>query len=176
MDWPNQLVLPSGLITITPFSFCSVGQGTMVGTPASTAWPTANKAFLFPFRLSSPIIILNMFVMNGATAADNLDVGIYTEDFTLLVSSGSTAQAGTNAIQTLNITDTQLGAGVFYLAMAMDGTTGTVFRSATTGSRYLKCTGCCEKTTSFVLPATIAPGGMTTNGLIVFGATARSVV
>ena len=101
-----------------------------------------------------------MWVVNGATASGNLDVGIYTEDGTRLVSIGSTAQSGTTALQFFNITDTFLSPGNYYMACAMDGTTGTTRRHSPALERCIAA-GLIKGATSFPLPATITFATMT---------------
>jgi hypothetical protein len=55
---------------------------------------------------------------NGAAVAGNLDVAIYKPDGTRLVSAGSTAQSGTTTLQVVDVTDTFLMRGLYYMAMA----------------------------------------------------------
>lgn len=124
----------------------------------SAAWPVANKAIYIPFSLSERQTVTALFIANGATVSGNIDLGIYDEAGTRLVSSGSTAQAGTTALQVANITDTVLEAGLYYMACAMDGTTGTAQRwvSGVAGVEALRFLGVFEETSAFALPATAA--------------------
>ena len=126
-DWPNLYLGPGP--TITPWHPESIGAREGMN-PTSAVWPSANRAIFIPFRLWHPITARLLFVHNGAAVNGNLDVGLYDPDGNRLVSSGSTAQAGINVIQTLNIADTQLGPGWFYMAMAMDNIVGAVLRRA----------------------------------------------
>lgn len=119
----------------------------------SGAWPTANKAFYLPFVIPEPVIVTQLATWNGATASGNIDIGIYDSSGTRIVSAGSTAQSGTNTLQTFNITDTTLGRGAFYLGIAKNDTTGTIFRSATQTVLY-RVWGILEQTSAFALPAT----------------------
>lgn len=130
------------LVTIHPWSLESVGAGILssggvaLKDTTSAVWPAASGAFLVPFVLSVPFTVVKMFTYNGAVVNDNLDVGIYFNEggsSTLLrriVSKGSTAQAGTNQIQELDIVDTQLAPGMYYMVLAaVNNTTATFFRS-----------------------------------------------
>ena len=109
----------------------------------SAVWPSANLAIGYPFSVLNPSTALQMWCFNGATAAGNLDMGIYNDDGTKLVTKGSTAQAGTSDIQLLNITDTALAPGTRYWAvLGSDSATATFFRQ--TGSLnigQIKATG-----------------------------------
>lgn len=105
------------------FSFTLMGAG-------STAWPTANKAFFFPFRLTEWATAYQLLFWVGATSSGNLNVGIYDNEFNLIVSAGSTAMSATvNTVQELNIADTVLPPGDYYLAVAVDNITGTCFKA-----------------------------------------------
>lgn len=121
-------LVPSGQIAlgqqvmIHTLGAYSIGQesGRSVGSSsaASAAWPSANLAILVPFRLPAPLLVQRLFLLNGATASGNVDIGIYDVAGTRLLSTGSTAQSGTSAVQSVDVTDTPLAAGVFYLALA----------------------------------------------------------
>lgn len=119
---------------------------------ASAIWPVANMSIGYPFSVSQPCTALSMWIYNGATAAGNLDLGIYDDAGTLLVSKGSTAQSGTNVLQLLDITDLALVAGkTYYMFAAMDGITGTAFRFATTVAGQLSALGYVQIASNFPL-------------------------
>ncbi len=121
--------------------------------PASVAWPTANQAFFYPFVINEPFLAQQIGHMNGGTANGNMDVGIYDTQGNRLVSIGSTAQSGTSAEQLFNITDTLLDRGLYYLAIAMDGTTGTSVRASGPSGVGARSTGIWLMSTAFPLPA-----------------------
>lgn len=84
---------------------------------------TANRAYVTPFTLRRPVVVTKLGWINGGTAAGNVDVGIYDNNLDKIISTGSTAQSGTNAKQTVDITDTALSPGIYYIAIsASDGT------------------------------------------------------
>lgn len=120
---------------------------------ASTAWGTANLGIYIPVILDVPVRVYKMSVANGATAGGNTDVGIYDEKGTRLVSIGPTAQAGTSAIQTFDITDTFLMPGTYHLGLANTTTTGTYLCAAFSVVRG-RMSGCRQQTglTSGTLP------------------------
>ena len=143
--------------------------------PGSFAWPTANRAFFFPFSLARPMLCAQLFNYNGGTASGNLDIGIYAEDGTRLHSTGSTAQSGTNALQVINPTDKIIPAGQLFLALAMDGTTGTV--AGTNPSLHtLRQAGALIMDTAFPLPA-VATFAAWANAIFpIFGFTSKTVI
>lgn len=155
-DWPNALMPPAPVIT--PFALESLGialgaQNNGLVTAASAAYPSANLALFLPFLLGSPTTVTKLCVVNGGTASGNVDVGIYDAVGTRIASAGSTAQAGTNALQAFDITDVVLGAGLYYLAVAKDDTTGTILR-VNPVAEILRAFGCFQMASAFPLPAT----------------------
>lgn len=120
-------------IVISPCSPESLGSDLVVsaaGSFSSGAWPAANRAIYIPFQVQVPLTIVKIGIFNGTTASGNLDAGVVDEQQNRIVSMGSTAQSGTNAIQPLDITDTLIEPGGYYMTLAMDGTTGTVLKWA----------------------------------------------
>lgn len=85
---------------------------------------------LYPFRIATPFPVTRFWWVNGGTVNGNVDMGIYTEDGqTLLVSTGSTAQSGTNVIQTVTVSYT-LPPGRYYMAFATSSATATFARQS----------------------------------------------
>lgn len=84
----------------------------------------------YPFRLYEPAIAVKMSYLVGATASGNVDLGIYSSQGNLLVSSGLTAQGSINTLQELDITDTLLQPGVYFMAIKCDSASGTAFRNS----------------------------------------------
>lgn len=122
-------------------------------TNSSGVWPAANRAIYVAVQLAFPVTVYQVGWWNGTAVSGNVDVGIYDETGARLVSTGSTAQAGTSTIQTVDIADTALVAGTYFLAMAMDNTTGQVMRvSAQTLIQQVSPVA--QQATAFPLPTT----------------------
>lgn len=154
-NWPLPVLLPGVAVTISTMSRESVGGIKGIGSASSSTWDAANRAFYIPVRISQAILLAQFFVLNGATVSGNIDVGIYDIAGTKISSSGSTAQAGVNAIQTFNVTDIAIGPGLFYLAGSMNNTTGAVANSSLSSAVVGdKAMGCFMQNTAFPLPAT----------------------
>jgi hypothetical protein len=178
------LYLPP-LCTIHPWSPEAMGPqlnawnlGISNGGTGSLAWFRANMALFIPFKLTNPTTAKQLFIYNGATASGNVDVGLYTEAGVRLTSAGSTAQAGTNALQVFDIPDVTLGPGRFYLAMALNNTTGTVFRNTLGNAGQGNYLGMLKQDSAFPLPATatFATLGTDSARLPIFGLTTRSLI
>lgn len=146
-----------------------------VSNALSAAWPAANTALYIPFYLPGPILVVKLFSLNGAAVSGNIDMGIYDEKGTRMVSAGSTVQTGTSTIQEFDVTDTIIGPGLFYLAVALDNATGTLFR-ASLGSTYLKAMGMQQQATAFPLPATATFASVSNANIPCVALTTRTVV
>jgi len=178
-DWP---VSRMDVITIHPWSVESIGGkffnqgGTSFIAAASLAYPAANDALFVPFYLPKPIVIVTLFAHNGATVSGNIDMGIYDVAGVRLVSIGSTAQAGANGVQFFNITDTHVGPGHFYLAVAMNNTTGTLFRGTAGSTIRIQPMGMAKQATAFALPATATFATVTADYVPLMGLSTRAVI
>jgi hypothetical protein len=121
----------------------------------SAVWPSAGRAIYMPFELERPMIVTQAWLYNGTAAVTgNWDVGLYTADGTKLVSMGTTAQTGINAVQSFDWTDTLLGRGAFYFAVACDSGSTTVYRSAAGAANDWLLWGGLQQASAHPLPAT----------------------
>lgn len=140
-DWPGQLYSPANG-TIHPFSWTCIGpvaQPSSASFNASGTWPSANRAIYIPFQIETEITAFQMAVYVG-TQSGNLDVGIYDVNNVRLVSTGSTA-VGAAGIQLLNIADTTLSPGYYYMALCVDNTTAAFRRITQPDVLTLEVTG-----------------------------------
>lgn len=181
MIWPSVVIEP--LVTITPThpesgvgNIMFNGGNLSLNTYASSTWPSASKALFIPFWISKPITFSTMFWVNGATTSGNVDVGVYSVDGTKIVSKGSTAQSGASALQSVSVTSTTLGAGMYYLAMAADNTTATYYRTIAGQSLRTKFTGMAEMSSAFALPATATFATVAADYIPMVGLSTRSTI
>jgi hypothetical protein len=154
---------PQSFHLLTPSTISSIGQyavGAVIGSlgnPTSNTWPASNRVIYMPFRVAQPITIIQFLTFNGAAVSGNLQVGVYDANGVLIVSSASTAHTGTNALQVVNVTDTRIGPGLFYMALTFDNTTSACmgFAPAALTTQMTRMLGLMEETPgSFGLPAT----------------------
>lgn len=134
---------------------------TASAAPASTAWPANNRAYLIPFYLTSPALVVEMFFQAGTgPGTANFDLGIYRDDFTKIVSLGATASVNTtDAILPAgggDIADTALAAGRYYMAMSAAATTITA-RAAVNANGIMRALGVQMMDTAHPLPPTVTP-------------------
>ena len=172
------------LVTITPWAVESVisnshglADTTLEISFLLNSTILINKAIFVPFEVYAPCTIVKMFVFNGGTAGGNWDAGIYDETGKRIVSSGSTAMVGTDDLQELDITDTVLAPGHYYMAIVNDNNTGGVYAlnpdvEVTRGLGILH-----QESGAFPLPATATwIAAETPNLIYAVGVTTRSVV
>lgn len=121
--------------------------------------PTANLAYYMPVRVAAPCSVLDMN-LQVIVSSGNLDVGVYSWAGTRLVSSGSTA-VGAAGMQKVGLTDTSLGPGWHFLAIAIDNTSA-IFRAADITAPNLRMCGFRQETSAFPLPATATFAALST--------------
>jgi hypothetical protein len=157
-DWPPQLGLAhwSPVINTWTYLLGPVGAGRFGGGFTSTTWPAANRAIYIPVLIPCLMTVTQFYHYNGSTASGNIDIGLYNVDYTRIVSSGATAQAGTTTLQTVDITDTQVPAGIYYIGISFSGTTGTSATSAVNG-RTPGLLGIVMQESAHPLPSVMTP-------------------
>jgi hypothetical protein len=159
---------------INTMSYLMMGRA--MTAAASATWHSANRATFIPFRIPRATIVKELFYITGSASSGNIDMGIYTSDFTRIVSSGSTAQgASAQTVYILDITDTLLERGTYYLAVAMDNTTGTMMRQNTSAAGGARL-GMATMNTAFPLPATVTAVTPATGYMPMIGLTTEAAL
>jgi hypothetical protein len=126
----------------------------------SFTWPAGGVAVYFPFSLSQCALITKLWLKNGASpnSTQTYQIGIYTSDGRLIVTTGDINQSNSNdnLIETTDITDTLLCPGEYYLAMAGSGTSITAHGTTLSSAEIGKMMGWYEQAglTGSTLPAT----------------------
>lgn len=151
MSTVNDTILPPPPVIST---YLSTGIWADSQAFGSSAFPSANRAYYTPVTIPYTVVATKLFSINGATASNNLDIGIYDATGTKIVSTGSTAQSGTSQVQLIDITDTTLGPGLFYLALACNGTSATFLSHSSATAALASVAGIYSQNTAFALPAT----------------------
>lgn len=149
-------------------------QASSTTSPASSAWPAANRAIYVPFVLPAAYQVTKLWWANGATAAGNVDCGIYSVGGTKLASTGSTAQAGTSVVQSVSVS-ILLQPGSYYMALALSSISATILRNVPS-SGPLAAMGVAQQATAFPLPATATFAAASTAYFPMFGITSASVI
>lgn len=157
---------------ITAFSPEAMGTANYLSSGnnffATNTWPAANTAIFVPFVVRSAIEVKALFALNGNAVSGNMDIGLYAVDGTRLVSTGSTAQSGTNVIQSSTVSLT-IGPGQYYLALALNNTTGRIAGINAAAAINVKMIGIYTMTSAFPLPATAVYASSSSHLIPVFG-------
>lgn len=168
MDFPRANgVSPPTIDTLSCYSV-GIDQIPYAGavTPASAAWPAANRAIYVPVNIPFPYLVRKFYWCNGATVNGNVDCGIYSRGGTKLASTGSTVQAGTSVVQSAapSTGSILLMPDSYYLALASSSGTATFLRITPSAAEH----GVAFQATAFALPATFTLG--TSGGILpIFG-------
>ena len=104
----------------------------MLGSFAAAAWPSANLIIYSPVRIKSRVVARKMWFQSAATGTDNIDIGIYDRGGTRIVSSGAVAKGAVAQEQVVDITDTTIGPGLYYIGFTSTTTTNQFSRSLPT--------------------------------------------
>lgn len=166
----NGAVISSATSDSIGVQLANVGLVSSVGV-----WPAANLALFVPFRIASTLTVAKMFWNNNTAGTTSYDVGIYSASGSLLVSIGSTLSAGTTNPQVVDITDTTLTPGLYYMAMAANNVTDSSYSYglAIGGTAAF---GVLEAVTSFPLPSTVTFAKTARARMPLIGMTMRTTV
>ena len=152
--WPESRIWAPPMLSVhSPECLGSHLAAIEEGGSVNTGYPAANRAIFLPFTLWRTEIVTKIVIVPGATPSGNVDVGLYDIAGTRLVSSGSTVKGAAATPQALDIADTILGPGLFYMAIAQDGTTQLLAQSPA-AVLSLQGWGMAQQATAFPLPAT----------------------
>ncbi len=159
---------------VNSFGMESTGRVNRSTAPTSGTWVAINRIIYVPFSLNRTVTAYRLFWLNGATVGtNNLQAGVYDQNFARMIAGTSTLSAGANICQFDNITDTVIGPGRFYMALWGSGVTMTVLRTSTASSAG---GGVYYETAAGGLPATATPVSPATTALFipVFGLALRA--
>jgi hypothetical protein len=168
----TRLLRPMPLRISSLGRFNSVCESLLAGaaTPVFTsqAWPTNNLAVYAPIRVPGRFTVARFVIANGSNATGNVDIGLYDDSGNRLLSTGSTARAGTTVLQYIGVTDRSFPPGRYYLALVASSTTGSFMRTAASdqspASGFLQ-----EALGATTLPATMSPANYTSTSLFFYG-------
>ena len=136
------------------------GQGTLLGdlfrvanyaTSAGTGAWTANRAVYLPVVVHQPLTLYSICVL-VATQNGNVDAGVYNWRGTRIVSNGGVA-CGAAGTQTIDVADTALARGWYFLAFASDSATAVFYNSAASAVNINACQ-VQQQASAYPLPAT----------------------
>lgn len=149
--WPAAPTRPlPPILSAGSLGIAGLSLGALTAAPASVAPGAAIQSMSALYVRDQPQVIRKVGWYNGATAAGNVELAIYDASLQQVQTTGSVAQAGTNAIQEVNWTDLTLDVGTYYVAIGFDTATATFFcwglpsgdpLAASTVQNYVKVAG-----------------------------------
>lgn len=175
-DFPPGLVGPTPTHISTYSDECGLpdARGTAgPGSAANLTW-VANRAIYVPLSLPYPYPIKRFFWTHGNPVGGSTDVGIFSFDFAKIVSTGSIADAGSNAVLQYSALASVflLTPGRYWLALSHNSAAAAHLRGGSSltvaSARRL---GLLEELSAFPLPASATPVTMTSALFPLFGIT-----
>jgi hypothetical protein len=171
---------PDGIIihTLSRQAIGDLKQAHNSAALVSFTYPAASRVLAYPFEIANPYLVYKLFWLNGTTATtDSADVGIYNEAGTSrLVSAGSTAIATANAVQEVDVADTLLVPGRYWMAYIQGGVTATPL-GWSAAAVHMRCMGYAQQAGSgSTLGSTFTPAAVTGTGMVMCGLAARTQV
>lgn len=92
---------------------------------SASTYPAADLAIYIPVALRIPALIRKMFVSSGSTGTGYFDLAVYDAGGTRLIATGSQSKNASSIEKVVDVTDTFLSAGIYYLAIAASNATDT---------------------------------------------------
>lgn len=121
-------------------------------------WPSANRAIYWPFYLRSYAVFSKFWVCHGSPVTGNIDMGVFAEDGTKLVSTGSTAAAGsTFTIQDIDVTDFALSMGMYYFGISSSSASTNLYCATWVTTVNMRIMGFAQEASALPLPSTMTP-------------------
>jgi hypothetical protein len=133
-----------------------------IAYPSSGTFPDQNRAHYYPIIVPVTCVVRRLWWANGSAPDGNIDVGVYRDagykPGVRVISTGSTAQGTALQVQFVNVTDTPLAPGMYWLAINADNPSGTttVLRGSSSAA-WNAALAMEEAVGSVTLPATATP-------------------
>lgn len=137
-----------------------------------------NLALAVPFVVHGNYVVKRLWWLNGSAVAGNVDVGVYNSSFVRLISTGATAQAGVDTLQSVDVADTTIAAGQYFMAISASNTVTARFGGRAGGSvARLQAAGCSIMAAGHPLPDPFVPEAVSSQSdVIIFGVTNRTAI
>jgi hypothetical protein len=156
MDFPVATLLSHRPVISSASDECTASDVLLAGLDF-TAGPglTVNQAYYLPLVIQSRVTITRLGYGVGNPVSGSVDIGIYDIAGARLVSTGSTVITPINSVNDIDITDTDLTPGHYFMALATNGSAPLIATNPATASWQLSdCFGVKIQASAFPLPAT----------------------
>lgn len=177
MDWPRpRFVSPAIMHPHHPDSLGGAITAAVLNAVTASVWGAANKAYYYPFTLYDWATVYQFLLFVGSSSAGNVDIGIFDSQGNKVISTGSTAMSATaNTIQEINVTDTVLAPGEYFIGVSRDTTSGNVMATGVADELALSQFAVYEEASAFPLPTTATMVKCTDNTVNIFSCGAQLV-
>lgn len=102
--------------SVAPFVNLAAGS-------SSGPWLSANDPLAIPFVLRDGVTVTHLGALNGTAAGGGFDIGVYDTAWNRKVSCGTQTGSGNSAWQFIDVTDTPLSPGRYFLVIVRDNVT-----------------------------------------------------
>lgn len=167
----SSIYRPTSLV-VSHLGFEGLGYDRSSGGGTGSGSVSANLALYVPIELLQPSTFLSAMWCNGATLAGNVELGVYTDDWSLITSTGAVAQAGASTAQRASMTSFTLRPGRYYIAFVSSSATATFIGHSVQQSRW-SMLGVSQEVSAMPLPATATPSIVTSAFVPQFGFSRR---
>lgn len=161
---PGSDLWPDALRPHLAMYYSQWSRGLHANAPTSNAWSSANRAIYIPIHIAVTTVARRLWLAVGTTGGTNsVDMGIYDSAGNRLVSDGGHTVGTASQVQFLNITDTTLQPGAYYIGIAYNGTTAHIMTHNAPNTDEARLVGILQQATAYTLPnpATFATLGTT---------------
>lgn len=155
-DWTSVLLPPFPVIHTYSQEALDLTAVSVTTAAVTSATVVQNQAYYYPFRLDIGATAMKLYYITGGTQNGNVDMGIYDSQFNSVVTMGSTAQGAANTLNELDITNTDLPPGNYWLAFASNSATATVFQNADADELSMPGSPYYVQASAFALPTPTA--------------------
>jgi len=116
---------PAGKQAVSPRLFHTGGMPARVSTDGTDQTPVATEVYICELFVPCNVKVTGLAIMNGSAVSGNVKVGLANSSGTVIASSASTAQSGTDAYQRIAFTNqvTLVGPATYYSLVFVDNTT-----------------------------------------------------
>jgi hypothetical protein len=174
------LVPPAQPVSITVISgrfspMChNAAYAAAIGSYASAAWPSANRAQYYPIWLPWPYLVQRAFWCNGTSTTGNVDMGVYDATGVRLYSTGATAASASTSANQYVAVSWLLPPGLLYFALSCSSGSQTLFRSTALTGAVVRRWGGFEQASAHPLPTTATFAQYTSTYWPIFGVSRMS--
>lgn len=163
--WQRSPIAKGRIVTMGSPEFGLSGIHRIRRRSISATWNSVNDPFAMQFDLPYGAVVDQLGWWNGSAAGGGVDCGIYDLSWNRLVSVGGATAVGNSLWEFVEVTDTPLAPGRYYLACSRDNVTANriTVSDITQDTLAMRLVGALSSTTdSYPLPDPLVGMGVNT--------------